>query len=74
MNMKKRILLIASLGCLLLGGGCVNVKPWERSTLADYTMRADRDPLGLAFNEHMWFSREAPSGGRGVGGGGCGCN
>lgn len=42
--------------------------------MADETMRADRDPLGTQFSEHVWFSREAASGGRGVGGGGCGCN
>lgn len=37
-------------------------------------MQMDGNPLGLAANEHLWFSREAVSGGRGVGGGGCGCN
>ncbi len=61
------------LACALLAG-CANVKPWQRGTLADYTMRADRDPLGTAQAEHIWFSREEASGGRGVGGGGCGCN
>ena len=59
---------------LLLAGGCANVKPWQRGTLADYTMRADRDPLGIALDEHIYFSREAAYGGRSVGGGGCGCN
>jgi hypothetical protein len=59
---------------LLVAGGCAQVKPWERGALADYTMRPDRDPLGDALSEHMYFSREAASGGRGVGGGGCGCN
>lgn len=51
-----------------------NVKPWERATLADYTMRADRDPLQTMMTEHIYFSREVASGGRGVGGSGCGCN
>ena len=59
---------------LLASTGCTNVKPWQRATLADQTMRPDRDPLGDLLSEHMWFSREAASGGRGVGGGGCGCN
>jgi Domain of unknown function (DUF4266) len=54
--------------------GCKHVSPWERGVLADPVMRADRDPLGTMMAEHMWFSREAASGGRGVGGGGCGCN
>ncbi len=72
--MKSKILLIAALGILALESGCAHVKPWERHTLADYTMRGDRDPLGVALDEHIYFSREGASGGRGVGGGGCGCN
>ena len=72
--MKAKILLLTALGGLVLGTGCTTVKPWERSTLADYTMRGDRDPLTIANDEHTFFSREAASGGRGVGGGGCGCN
>ena len=71
--MKTQLLLFA-VAALLLTSGCANVKPWQRGALADYTMRGDRDPLSIAFAEHMWFSREAASGGRGVGGGGCGCN
>ena len=72
--MKRIRLPYLLLAVLPLLTGCANVKPWERSTLADYTMRADRDPLTGALSEHMWFSREAASGGRSVGGGGCGCN
>jgi hypothetical protein len=53
---------------------CAQVKPWERGHLADYLMRPDRDPLTDSISEHVWFTREAFSGGRGVGGGGCGCN
>lgn len=57
-------------------GGCssVRVQPWERGTLASYSMRADRDPLATMAAEHTYFSREAAHGGRGVGGSGCGCN
>ena len=69
----KAFLLLAS-AVLISVTGCANVKPWQREHLADYTMRADRDPLGVAQAEHIWFSREEASGGRGVGGGGCGCN
>ena len=50
------------------------VKPWERATLAGYAMRPDRDPLQSAMAEHIYFSRETTTGGRGVGGSGCGCN
>jgi hypothetical protein len=73
--MKRRLIpLLALSGILAALTGCQNVKPWQRATLADVTMRADRDPLGIAQDEHIFFSREAASGGRGVGGGGCGCN
>ncbi len=78
--MKIRVLC----GCVLVGAcavfsGCasarfVRVKPWQRATLADYTMRPDRDPLNTAMSEHVYFSRETATGGRGVGGSGCGCN
>lgn len=73
--MKTPNFLWLALGLSLLGfTGCTHVKPWQRGTLADMTMRADRDPVGLSQDEHIFFSREAASGGRGVGGGGCGCN
>jgi hypothetical protein len=71
-------LALAALG-LTSFGGCTNanfvrVQPWERTTLADYTMRPDRDPLETTMAEHIYFSRESASGGRGIGGSGCGCN
>lgn len=78
--MKNPLLVRLFLGLLaaagLLGSGCTaqKVQPWERAALTDYTMRPDRDPLVTAMSEHVWFSREASSGGRGVGGSGCGCN
>lgn len=71
----RRLILSASTLIVLAGAsGCSSVKPWERGALASPLMDRDRDPLGLAMTEHMYFSREATSGGAGVGGGGCGCN
>jgi hypothetical protein len=70
---NKLFYLLLAAGALTLSG-CAQVKPWQRGRLAEYIMRGDRDPLGLAQDEHIYFSREAASGGRGVGGGGCGCN
>jgi len=72
--MKYKAFLILASAMLIIVSGCTNVKPWQRGTLADYTMRADRDPVGQSQLEHIWFSREEASGGAGVGGGGCGCN
>ncbi|GAA5484569.1 DUF4266 domain-containing protein [Haloferula sargassicola] len=53
---------------------CARVQPWERDNLAREVMSPGRDPLGSAMSEHIYFSREAAHGGKGVGGGGCGCN
>jgi thiol-disulfide isomerase/thioredoxin len=50
------------------------VRPWERGVLARDSMRLDIDLLTLAFDDHVYFSKEASSGGRSFGGGGCGCN
>ena len=70
----RRFIALALLGWLAGVTGCRHVSPWERGSLADPTMAADGDPLAKMYAEHMWFSREAASGGEGVGGGGCGCN
>ena len=71
----KKLILLAALG-VIVGSltGCESVKPWQRKTLADFTMRGDRDPIGNEITDHIFFSREMASGGEGVGGGGCGCN
>jgi hypothetical protein len=58
----------------LFVAGCAPVKPWQREQLADPIMQADRNPMQSAQLDHVYFSREQASGGRSVGGGGCGCN
>ncbi len=73
MKIKLILLLVLAAG-FIPTTGCQHVKPWQRGTLADPIMSADRDPVGTQQGEHIFFSREAASGGRGVGGGGCGCN
>jgi hypothetical protein len=71
----KKIALLAVVAAILVSQtGCDTVQPWQRKTLADYTMRGDRDPISDGINDHIFFSREMASGGKGVGGGGCGCN
>jgi hypothetical protein len=70
--------LLVAVATLVLSGcssaELVRVKPFEREAFAHYTMRSDRDPLATTMNEHVYFSREAATGGRGVKGSGCGCN
>ena len=70
---RTRWLLIAA---LLLTAGCSSlvVKPWERNLLARDDMLMNADALDLAYDEHIYFSKEASSGGQGFAGGGCGCN
>ena len=50
------------------------VKPWERDILAQDKMKLIAHPVETGLDEHIYFSKEAASGGQGVGGGGCGCN
>ena len=61
---------------LLFCAGCssMGVEPWERDILAREDMLMEADSLDLAFDEHIYFSKEASSGGQGFAGGGCGCN
>ena len=74
----RRVVLAISIGsCTLLGlSGCANVgvKPWQRDLLAKDEMQLNTHPQVTAFHEHVYFSKEAASGGRTFDGGGCGCN
>jgi hypothetical protein len=74
----KPTTIVALVGLLCLSGCAgfnpVRVHPWQRAALADPIMDPGRDPLGKQMSEHVSFSREAASGGGGVGGSGCGCN
>lgn len=61
---------------LLIAAGCTSmgVEPWDRDVLAKAEMQLTGDPVEAATDDHIYFSKEASSGGRGFGGGGCGCN
>lgn len=62
-------LIISATGCANLG-----VEPWERDLLAKGEMSLNASPIDSALDDHIYFSKEASSGGKGFGGGGCGCN
>ncbi len=58
-------------------GGCATLQPpqpWEKGDLAKPSMQIDPDPLHTTLEQHIYTSKEAATGGYGVGGGGCGCN
>lgn len=72
----RRLALAASLMGSLAVGGCASlgVQPWERDLLAQPAMQLVASPMDAAADDHTYFSKEAATGGRGFGGGGCGCN
>ncbi len=73
MNTKHMTMIAALLACCA-GCSSMGVEPWERDVLAKDEMQLVTDPLEAATDDHIYFSKEASSGGRGFGGGGCGCN
>ncbi len=54
--------------------GADGLQPWQWDLLAAPGMEIDPDPVATALDEHIYFSKEATSGGLGNAGGGCGCN
>jgi len=73
MKLHKVIAISATLvslnACSSLG-----VEPWERDILAKDEMSLTADENDLSLDDHIYFSKEGTSGGRGFAGGGCGCN
>ena len=70
LSLALAMLAVAAVtGCSSLG-----VKPWQHDVLARQEMQLDSDPLDAAIDDHLYFSKEASSGGRSFAGGGCGCN
>lgn len=88
--MNNKILLSSALLLLLLTGCTTmkdlsntvkdslfnyeKVKPWQRGELAKEDMQLVDDGMMTYADDHIYFSKEAATGGKGVGGGGCGCN
>ena len=77
MKIEPRVLLTAlAIAAAFIIGGCsaTGVEVWERDILAQPGMQLDERAHDAAIDDHIYFSKEAASGGRGFGGGGCGCN
>jgi len=74
---RRLIAVVVVVGIsLLLFSGCatMGVQVWQRDILSKPEMQLDSLALDRAIDDHIYFSKEASSGGRGFGGGGCGCN
>lgn len=78
MRVTVRAIAIAAaaafIATMVSGCGHLGVQAWERDLLAEPSMQIGGDRLDIVIDDHIYFSKEASSGGRGVGGGGCGCN
>lgn len=72
MRQLRATLLLSILSLLL--SSCADVRAWERGYLAREEMAWDPDALESSLNDHIFFSKEASSGGNSAAGGGCGCN
>ena len=69
-----RVTALLTLAALLGGCAGLGVEVWERDQLAREEMQCRANDIGLALDDHFYFSKEGTSGGRGFAGGGCGCN
>lgn len=73
-SFSNRLLVGALLATALAGCGRQAVRASEKEFLADRVMIFDEDSQETAADEHVLSNREGSTGGRGTGGGGCGCN
>jgi hypothetical protein len=73
-RMRYRLLCILLLITAVSGCTSLGVRPWQRDILSRSDMQPGGSALDDAINDHLYFSKEASSGGRSYAGGGCGCN
>jgi hypothetical protein len=75
MHARRVGLLLAALAAIT-SSGCASfgAKPWEHDLMAEQAMQLDAYPIEAGMDDHIYFSKEASSGGRSFAGGGCGCN
>ena len=71
---KFKLTLLALIVANLTACSSLGVEPWERDLLAKKEMALTSSPFDAALDDHIYFSKEASSGGKSFGGGGCGCN
>jgi hypothetical protein len=72
---RRGVVLLAAIAISAVSGcSALGAKPWQRGTLAREDMQPGGNRMDGAIDDHLYFSREASSGGRGFAGGGCGCN
>ena len=75
-RLKAAAMILCSLALAASCAGCsaVGPRPWEKDIMARPEMQLNPYALQASADDHIYFSKEASSGGRGFAGGGCGCN
>ncbi|KGJ91983.1 DUF4266 domain-containing protein [Colwellia psychrerythraea] len=71
---KTKLALLSIITLSLSACSSLGVEPWERDLLAKKEMALTSSSIDAALDDHIYFSKEASSGGKSFGGGGCGCN
>lgn len=67
--------IIIVIGAVAVSGCATpDIKPWQRGALAKPEMAWDPNGATAGMLQHVYFSKEASTGGANAGGGGCGCN
>ena len=74
MSSKLGAVFTLVVGIPLAGCSSLGVEPWQLDLLAKDEMALTSSALDAALDDHIYFSKEASSGGKSFGGGGCGCN
>ena len=72
-KLLKSIIILLTIS-IMISCSSIKVKPWEKGILARQDMTIDSDLQDINIDDHIYFSKEGSSGGRGFAGGGCGCN
>ncbi len=75
-DFRNGILILSGLTLAVSCSACsaIGPKPWEKDVMARPEMQLTAYALQSGADDHIYFSKEAASGGRGFAGGGCGCN
>ena len=77
MRLNTRAMMCAALvltGSLLIGGCATSGQICTKPPVAAEELQLDKQLSKEINDDHIYFSKEASSGGRSFGGGGCGCN
>ena len=73
-SFSKLCAFVVAVGAFAPACGKNAVRASEKEFLADRIMRFDSNGQETAADEHVISNREGAAGGKGTGGGGCGCN